>query len=115
MPRTERHNFPYGLQIFMACVDLLLYASRFGDDVTGVVALAPFLGTRTVVSEITAAGGLARWTATISTTSDEIRSLWAWLQTEGQAPMGDRGSSKSEMVNLRPNASIQWLLAHGRL
>src|SRR5215217_1899155 len=64
----------------------LLYASRFGDDLTGVVALAPFLGTKTVVSEITTAGGLTRWTATMTTTSDEIRSLWAWLETARQTP-----------------------------
>lgn len=57
----------------------LLYASRYGEDLAGVVALAPFLGTQTIVQEIAMAGGLARWTADI-TTADEVATLWRWLQ-----------------------------------
>jgi putative esterase len=58
----------------------LLYASRYEQDLTGVVAMAPFLGTQTIVREIALAGGLAQWTSTM-TTSDEIHSVWRWLQT----------------------------------
>jgi pimeloyl-ACP methyl ester carboxylesterase len=81
---SYRHIWLAGISL--GGLGALLYASRFGGDVTGVVALAPFLGTETVVSEITAAGGLARWTATMTTPSDEIRSLWAWLETERHTP-----------------------------
>jgi pimeloyl-ACP methyl ester carboxylesterase len=56
----------------------LLYASRYPNDVRGVVAIAPFLGTQSVVQEISGAGGLTRWTSTV-TASDEIRALWTWL------------------------------------
>jgi pimeloyl-ACP methyl ester carboxylesterase len=74
----------------------LLYASRYECDLTGVVAMAPFLGTQTVVREIALAGGLARWTSTM-TTSDEIQEMWKWLQTR--------------MHNARPTPDI--FLAYG--
>ncbi|HEU5201608.1 MAG TPA: hypothetical protein VFT92_02350, partial [Nitrospira sp.] len=74
----------------------LLYASRYEYDLTGVVAMAPFLGTQTVVREIALAGGLARWTSTM-TTSDEIQEMWKWLQTR--------------MHNARPTPDI--FLAYG--
>jgi pimeloyl-ACP methyl ester carboxylesterase len=58
----------------------LLYASRHKDDLTGVVAMAPFLGTQTIIQEIAIAGGLARWTSSL-TTPDDIHLVWKWLQT----------------------------------
>ena len=66
--------------ISMGGLGALLYASHYPKDVQGVVAIAPFLGTRTVVQEIALAGGLARWTSTVSP-SDEIRTVWAWAHS----------------------------------
>ena len=65
----------------------LLYASHYPKDVHGVVAIAPFLGTRTLVREIAVSGGLAQWSSTVSP-SDEIQTLWRWAhsqRTEGAA------------------------------
>lgn len=58
----------------------LLYASRYPQAMSGVVALAPFLGTQTIISEIALAGGLTQWATTI-TTGDEICALWKWLES----------------------------------
>ena len=69
--------------ISMGGLGALLYASHYQQDVRGVVAIAPFLGTHTLVQEIAVAGGLARWTSTV-TPSDEIRDVWSWAQAHGQ-------------------------------
>jgi pimeloyl-ACP methyl ester carboxylesterase len=61
----------------------LLYASRHASDVTGVVAMAPYLGGSAMVKEIVTAGGVRSWTPT--TIDDHERQLWAWLkQYEGR-------------------------------
>jgi pimeloyl-ACP methyl ester carboxylesterase len=58
----------------------LLYASRYPEDVTGVLAVAPFLGRHDLIEEITAAGGLAQWTDTQAEPDDYARQLWQWLR-----------------------------------
>ena len=58
----------------------LLYASRHAVDVTGVVALAPYLGGSAIVREIVTAGGVRSWTPTIIDDYDYERQLWAWLK-----------------------------------
>lgn len=57
----------------------LLYASRHALDVTGVVAIAPYLG-GSVVQEIMTAGGLPNWTPATVDQHDYERQLWAWLK-----------------------------------
>lgn len=37
------------------------YAARHGDEIAGVLALAPYLGRRSVLQELEAAGGPAAW------------------------------------------------------
>ncbi|HKT34234.1 MAG TPA: alpha/beta fold hydrolase [Nitrospira sp.] len=75
--------------ISMGGLGALLYASRYQQGVQGVVAIAPFLGTHTLVQEIALAGGLARWTTTV-TPSDEIRTVWSWAQSrEHRRPAPD--------------------------
>jgi len=69
--------------ISMGGLGALLYASQYQEDIRGVVAIAPFLGTHTLVEEIRVSGGLARWTSTVST-FDEIRTLWAWAHARSQ-------------------------------
>lgn len=69
--------------ISMGGLGALLYASRHQQNVHGVVAVAPFLGTHTVVQEIASAGGLAQWTTTV-TPSDEIRAVWSWATSRGE-------------------------------
>jgi pimeloyl-ACP methyl ester carboxylesterase len=71
--------------ISMGGLGALLYASRHQEEIRGVVAIAPFLGTHTVVEEILLSGGLALWTSTVSV-SDEIRTLWRWAHTRTLQP-----------------------------
>jgi pimeloyl-ACP methyl ester carboxylesterase len=69
--------------ISMGGLGALLYASRYQQDVQGVVAIAPFLGTHTLVQEIAKAGGLESWTSTVDP-SDEIRNVWSWIGSRGE-------------------------------
>ena len=62
----------------------LFYARAHAADVTGVLAIAPFLGDRDLIEEITRSGGLKAWKAPARV--DEMnadnyqRELWRWLQ-----------------------------------
>ena len=69
--------------ISMGGLGALLYASRYEEDVQGVITIAPFLGTRTLLEEIRVSGGLARWTSAV-TAFDEIRTVWCWAHARSQ-------------------------------
>jgi pimeloyl-ACP methyl ester carboxylesterase len=64
----------------------LIYAHAHPEEITGVLALSPYMGNRTLTKEISAAGGLASWRApeklTTRAASDGAyqRELWRWLQ-----------------------------------
>lgn len=58
----------------------LLYARERPADVTGVLALSPFLGEDDLIEEIQAAGGLSRWTPPAPQTGNYQRDLWLWLR-----------------------------------
>ena len=58
----------------------LSYAREHAGAVEGVVLLAPFLGTRGLIAEITRAGGLRRWQPGTIAPEDEERRLLAWLR-----------------------------------
>jgi pimeloyl-ACP methyl ester carboxylesterase len=67
----------------------LRYAQVHPDLLSGVFAIAPFLGDRSFIEEIQGAGGAAAWTPPAERDPDDYqRSLWAWLK-------GDPGSSPS--------------------
>ncbi len=72
----------------MGGLGALVYALRKPGVLTGVLALAPFLGPRSLIHEIAAQGGLARWAAPPkASTIDEDnyqRQLWRWLQASGR-------------------------------
>jgi len=74
--------------ISMGGLGALLYARQYPNDIRAVVAIAPFLGTRTLIEEISAAGGLLRWRSTLAA-SDEIRAVWTWLGS--RSPRGPAG------------------------
>jgi len=76
----------------------LLYAQTHPGELAGVVAIAPYLGERTLSTDIANAGGLAKWNgpldsgAAIPRTPNETQ-LWQWLrgyagytQTAGPRP-----------------------------
>lgn len=70
----------------------LLYSRAHSTDLTGVLAIAPFLGDKDLIEEIAAAGGLEQWQAPPRTDAmsrdDYQRELWRWLQaaTQGREP-----------------------------
>ena len=58
----------------------LFYLRDHPDDLSGVLALAPFLGADEVLREIEAAGGPTRWTPPPTLATDDVgRELWSWL------------------------------------
>ena len=76
----------------MGGLGTLYYARTHAADVTGVLALAPYLGERELIDEIHSQGGLARWQGPprvdAMNQDNYQRELWRWLQavTRGQEP-----------------------------
>jgi pimeloyl-ACP methyl ester carboxylesterase len=64
----------------------LLYAQTHPGELAGLVAIAPYLGERTLAADIANAGGLVRWTGPLGAApgSDPRRpnenQLWQWLR-----------------------------------
>jgi len=67
----------------------LLYTSRHAADVTGVIAMAPYLGRTEIVEEIAAAGGIRSWRPDTLGEHDYERHVWAWLS--GMEDHGRKG------------------------
>lgn len=59
----------------------LLYASEFVDDIDGIVLLAPYLGSRSVVRKIVKAGGLYAWSGTSRRAEPYAIEVWRWLRS----------------------------------
>jgi hypothetical protein len=70
----------------------LFYTHAHTADISGVLAIAPFLGDKDVIQEIAAAGGLQSWQApppALPMNRDNYqREMWRWLQavTQGREP-----------------------------
>lgn len=70
----------------------LFYSRAHLEHVTGILALAPYLGDRDLVAEIRKQGGLAQWRAParvdVMTEDNYQRELWRWLAaaTAGREP-----------------------------
>ena len=66
----------------------LLYSRAHSAEVTGVLAIAPFLGDKDLIEEIAAAGGLEQWQAPprvdAMSRDNYQRELWRWLQAATQ-------------------------------
>lgn len=66
----------------------LYYASRYPTDVSGVIAMAPFLGRQPLLDEIGRAGGLHAW-RTEDLDGDPVRVLWTWLKRQTQTRLDE--------------------------
>ena len=66
----------------------LSYAAQDAEGIAGLALLSPYPGTRLVLREIDAAGGLAAWAAAADPTDLE-REAWVWLarRERGRPPM----------------------------
>jgi len=58
----------------------LLYREAHGNEVDGLLLLAPYLGARPEVNEVARAGGFGRWEPAPFATDDRERRLLAWLK-----------------------------------
>ena len=67
------------------------YALRHPGQIEGIVALAPYLGRRTLVQEVAAAGGPARWRESgVARGADDVdHALWMWLASRPARPAGE--------------------------
>ncbi len=78
--------------VSMGGMGTVYYARSHAADVTGVLALAPYLGKREVIDEIHDQGGLASWQGPpkvdVMNEDNYQREIWRWLQavTRGQEP-----------------------------
>jgi pimeloyl-ACP methyl ester carboxylesterase len=57
----------------------LCYAARHAGEPDGVLLIAPYPGTRPLLAEIEAAGGLQQWRPDIGAEGDLEREAWRWL------------------------------------
>ena len=57
----------------------LAYAARHEGELEGLVLISPYPGTRPMLAEIEAQGGLARWNPAIAAGGDLEREAWRWL------------------------------------
>ena len=80
--RTRGYGQIWVVGISMGGFGSLHYAELFPAHVDGVLALAPFLGDKSLGEEIRNAGGLEKWTpdeAAPVTEENYQRQLWSWL------------------------------------
>lgn len=76
----------------MGGMGTLYYARVHTADVTGILALSPYLGDSELIDEIYAQGGLAGWhgppRVPVMNEDNYQREIWRWLQaiTRGQEP-----------------------------
>jgi pimeloyl-ACP methyl ester carboxylesterase len=60
----------------------MLYLKEHPEDITGICLIAPFLGYRSIINEIEAAGGVRKWDpGTYEAEEDWPRMLWDWIKT----------------------------------
>ena len=63
--------------VSMGGLGAIFYDHDYPGEISGIVALAPFLGEKNIVAEIEAAGGLERWHPRQPLASDDFqRQLW---------------------------------------
>jgi dienelactone hydrolase len=86
-------NRPWLAGISLGGLAALAYAMRHGDEVAGVLAIAPYLGRRTLLRDISAAGGPLAWSRSAARPGPDDRdpealedALWHWLAQRGAAP-----------------------------
>ncbi|HEX5051129.1 MAG TPA: alpha/beta hydrolase [Planctomycetota bacterium] len=86
--RAEGYDGVWLAGISIGGLGALLYAARVessdADPVAGVLAIAPVIGSESVLEEVAAAGGLRAWQPS-EPYADYSHKLWAWLRGYGDA------------------------------
>lgn len=82
--RTRGYQQVWLFGVSMGGLGTFWYSRAHTADVTGVLALAPYLGERELTDEIEAQGGLARWRGPprveVMNEDNYQREIWRWLQ-----------------------------------
>ena len=80
--RARGYRSVWLVGISVGAFGAMIYTQAQPEGITGIVALGPYLGKRSVTEQVRAAGGLARWQAPGGVlAADEIDLiLWRWLQ-----------------------------------
>ena len=82
-PNTAGYEQVWIMGISMGGMGTLLTAQRH-PEIAGLVLIAPFLGGSDLITEITVAGGLAKWKApakpAVQNGDNYQRDVWRWLQ-----------------------------------
>jgi pimeloyl-ACP methyl ester carboxylesterase len=74
------------LGISLGGMGALLYAREYQQHIEGLFLLAPFLGTKGTVAELTRAGGLPHWSPVGSKATNPEQNFLSWLQCHLTAP-----------------------------
>lgn len=80
--RARGYRSVWLVGISVGAFGALIHTQAQPEGITGIVALGPYLGKRSVTEQVRAAGGLSRWQAPGGVlAADEIDLiLWRWLQ-----------------------------------
>jgi hypothetical protein len=70
--------------ISLGALASLAFAARHENELEGLVLMSPYPGTRIVLREIEAEGGLAHWEPRIGPEGDLEREAWRWLARRAQ-------------------------------
>lgn len=83
VPAAKAYRQVWLLGISMGGLGCNLVGRSYGDSITGILMIAPFLGRKSIHEEIQGAGGLANWEPTVSThdvgRSNFEAATWEWL------------------------------------
>ncbi|MBK9136221.1 MAG: hypothetical protein IPM15_18250 [Betaproteobacteria bacterium] len=79
---------PWLVGVSLGGLMALAYAMRHGDELAGVLAIAPYLGQRTLLRDISAAGGPLAWSrrpppAHLEPHEATEHALWRWFASPG--------------------------------
>ena len=78
--RARGHARIWFMGISLGAMGALSHAREHGAAVEGLALLAPFLGTRGLIAEVTRAGGLRDWQPGTASPEDPERALLGWLK-----------------------------------
>ncbi len=90
--KIKHYRQTWIIGLSMGGLGTLMYAHDHPKEITGVLALAPFMGTHPLSKSIREAGGLQKWIApekvAVSDEDTTILELWRWLKalTTGKEP-----------------------------
>lgn len=96
---------PWLVGVSLGGLAALAYAMRHGDEIAGVLAIAPYLGQRTLLRDISAAGGPVAWSRDVPAAdagADPFEvieaGVWRWLARRSVEE--GRGATVSPPIHL---------------